>query len=47
MKIAIKALKGVGLGDLVRKTTKALGIKKDCGGCDRRQKALNRFRLPK
>ncbi len=49
MKIELKALKGLGLGDLVRRTTKALGIKKDkdCGGCDKRQKSLNRFRLPK
>lgn len=47
MKLEIKALKGMGLGDLVKKTTKALGIKKDCGGCDKRQKSLNRFKLPK
>lgn len=48
MKLEIKVLKGMGLGDLVKKTTKALGIgKKDCGGCDKRQKALNRFKLPK
>jgi len=47
MKLEIKALKGMRLGDLVKKTTKALGINKDCGGCERRQKALNRFKLPK
>lgn len=47
MKLEIKAFKGLGVGDLVKKTTKALGIKKDCGGCDKRQKTLNRFRLPK
>lgn len=49
MKVQIKAFKGMGLGDLVKKTTQALGIKKDkdCGGCDKRQKSLNRFKLPK
>jgi hypothetical protein len=47
MKVEIKGLKGLGLGDLVKKTTKALGIGKDCGGCEKRRKALNRFKLPK
>ena len=43
-----KALKGLGVGDLVRKVTQAVGLKKDdCGPCDKRQKALNRFKLPK
>jgi hypothetical protein len=45
--VPLKALKGLGLGDAVRKVTAALGIRKDCGGCDKRQKALNRFKLPK
>ncbi len=32
----------VGLGDVVSKVTKAVGIK-ECGGCKRRRKALNRL----
>ena len=32
----------VGLGDLVKKTTYAMGIK-PCGGCERRAAALNRW----
>ena len=49
MKITVPlgALKGVGLGDVVRKVTTALGIKKGCGGCEKRRKSLNRFKLPK
>lgn len=47
MKVKLKDLKGLGVGDLVRKTTKALGFKKDCGGCDKRKQSLNRFKLPK
>lgn len=47
MKLKIKDLKGIKLGDLVKKTTQALGIKKDCGGCEKRKDSLNRFNLPK
>jgi hypothetical protein len=32
----------IGLGDVIRRTTYALGIK-PCGGCDRRAAALNRW----
>lgn len=31
-----------GLGDLIKKTTYAMGIK-PCGGCERRAAALNRW----
>jgi hypothetical protein len=33
---------GIGLGDLIKKTTYALGIK-PCVGCERRAQALNRW----
>jgi len=32
----------VGLGDLIKKTTYAMGIK-PCGGCEKRAAALNRW----
>jgi hypothetical protein len=32
----------VGLGDLIKKATYAMGIK-PCGGCERRAAALNRW----
>lgn len=32
----------IGLGDLIKKTTFAMGIK-PCGGCERRAAALNRW----
>ena len=32
----------VGLGDLIKKATYAMGIK-PCGGCERRATALNRW----
>ena len=32
----------VGLGDLIKKTTYAVGIK-PCGGCEKRAEALNRW----
>ena len=32
----------IGLGDLIKKTTYAMGIK-PCGGCERRAAALNRW----
>jgi hypothetical protein len=32
----------IGLGDLVKKTTYAMGIK-PCGGCEKRAAALNRW----
>lgn len=32
----------VGLGDVVRRVTYAMGIK-PCGGCDRRAAAMNRW----
>ncbi len=32
----------VGLGDLIKSATAAIGIK-PCGGCERRQRALNRW----
>jgi hypothetical protein len=32
----------IGLGDLVKRATSALGIK-PCGGCERRAAALNRW----
>lgn len=48
VKVSLKALRGLGLGDLVQRTTRALGIKgKDCNGCEKRKQALNRFKLPK
>jgi hypothetical protein len=33
----------IGLGNLIKKTTYAMGIKKPCSGCDRRASALNRW----
>jgi hypothetical protein len=33
---------GIGLGDLIKKTTYAMGIR-PCGGCERRAAALNRW----
>lgn len=42
-----KALKGLGVGDLVKRTLGAVGVKKDCAPCDKRRQALNRFKLPK
>jgi len=42
-----KAMKGLKLGDAVKAVARAVGIKKECSGCDNRQKALNRFSLPK
>ena len=35
---------GVGLGDLVAKATKAVGIK-PCGPCEQRRRKLNRWRI--
>ena len=32
----------IGLGDVIKKTTYAMGIK-PCGGCERRAAALNRW----
>jgi hypothetical protein len=32
----------IGLGDLIKKTTYAMGIK-SCGGCDQRATTLNRW----
>lgn len=32
----------IGLGDVIRRTTYAMGIK-PCGGCERRAAALNRW----
>jgi len=32
----------IGLGDLVKKITKAVGVS-PCGGCEKRRKALNKF----
>jgi hypothetical protein len=32
----------IGLGDLIKKTTYAMGIS-PCGGCERRAQALNRW----
>lgn len=32
----------IGLGDVIRRTTSAIGIR-PCGGCDRRAGALNRW----
>jgi hypothetical protein len=34
----------VGLGDLMKKTTYAMGIK-PCGGCEKRAAALNRWMI--
>ena len=34
--------KEVGLGDLIKKTTYAMGIQ-PCGGCEKRAAALNRW----
>jgi hypothetical protein len=45
----LRALSGAGLGDVAKAAIRAVGVKKseDCGGCDKRRKALNRFKLPK
>lgn len=44
----LRALRGMGLGDAAKSAIRAAGVKKeDCGGCEKRRKALNRFRLPK
>jgi hypothetical protein len=42
--IALAAERGVGVGDLVAKLTKAFGIK-PCSGCEQRRKVLNRLRI--
>jgi len=45
---ALEALKGMRVGDLVKKAIRATGLGKEpCQSCDKRQQALNRFRLPK
>lgn len=33
----------IGLGDLIKKTTYAMGIKGSCSGCERRAAKLNRW----
>jgi hypothetical protein len=33
----------IGLGDLIKKTTYAIGMKNSCAGCERRAAALNRW----
>jgi hypothetical protein len=44
----LRALRGLGLGDAAKAAIRAVGVKKDdCGGCEKRRKALNRFRLPR
>ena len=42
LRLPIPITKDVGLGDVVKRTASALGIK-PCGGCDGRAAALNRF----
>lgn len=37
--------RGVGLGDIIKKVTMAVGIK-PCAGCERRRRYLNRIRVP-
>lgn len=44
-KVSREELDAGGLGDLVAKVTKKLGIP-TCDGCDRRRKALNKVPLP-
>jgi len=39
------AAQGLGLGDLVSKVTKAVGLR-ECDGCARRRALLNKIRLP-
>lgn len=41
-----KNMKSVGLGDVIHKITKRLGIK-ECEGCGKRREVLNKYRLPK
>jgi hypothetical protein len=41
---AVVGANGRPVGDTVKKVATALGVKKDCGGCDKRQKALNRLK---
>jgi pantoate kinase len=38
--------RGIGLGDVVKTITNAVGLR-TCDGCERRRRALNRFRLPR
>lgn len=45
--IPFKALRGLKLGDAVKKVAQAVGVKKPCDGCEKRKEALNRFSLPK
>lgn len=33
----------IGLGDVIRQTTYAVGIKSSCGGCETRAASLNRW----
>jgi hypothetical protein len=33
----------IGLGDVIKRTTYAMGIKRPCTGCDKRAAALNRW----
>jgi len=35
----------VGLGDLVKKMLKKVGIEKDCEPCEKRRKALNKIKF--
>jgi hypothetical protein len=43
-KLAKGKKRGIGLGDLISKATQALKIN-ECGGCAKRKKSLNRFRI--
>lgn len=38
--------RGVGLGDIVKKVTNAVGME-TCGKCEKRRQAMNRIRLPR
>tara|TARA_R100001086_G_scaffold226652_1_gene145397 strand:+ start:2551 stop:2883 length:333 start_codon:yes stop_codon:yes gene_type:complete len=41
--IRVPSLASQGLGDTIEKVTRAMGVKKPCGGCKKRKDKLNRI----
>jgi hypothetical protein len=41
--IVVPSLASQGLGDTIEKVTRAMGVKKPCGGCKKRKDKLNRI----
>lgn len=40
----VETRRGVGLGDVIRSMTEAVGLK-PCNGCEKRRRSLNRFQV--